>query len=93
MAVTITETDDAGRRKIFDIEATADADVTATIPHELAGAPSRVWLVPMAAEFYTSAPYISTLDATNIVVTMANAVGSGVAGTQIRVIVEYGELG
>lgn len=92
MTVAITETDDAGRRKIFDIESDADADDTVTIPHGLAGTPTRVWLVPMAAEFYLSAPFISDLDGTNIVLTLATTTNSGVAGTQIRVLVEYGEV-
>ena len=92
MAVTITEVDDTGRRKIFDVEVTADGDTTATIPHQLAGAPTRVWLVPLAAAYYLSEPFISTLDATNIVLTLTSAVGSGAAGDQIRVLVEYGEI-
>lgn len=73
---------------IADITSTADADVgPIVIPHGLASVPLEAVLMPIQVEVYTSAPIITTLDDTNVEITMANAVGSGVAGAQVRVIV------
>jgi hypothetical protein len=86
MAVTITNVLAGTTKKVADVEATADADTTATIPHGLGAAPAEVSITPLKAEFYTSVWRVSTIDATNVVVTKGTAMGSGVAGNQMRVI-------
>lgn len=76
-------------RKYVDVEATADGDLTATIPHLLRVTPTKVWFTPLQLEAVTLSDwFVSTIDATNVVLTKANAVGSGVAGAQIRVFIE-----
>lgn len=69
-----------------DVTATADGDTTATIPHGFGpGVPQDVQLVGLQAAAQLSLPVASTIDATNVVVTMTAAVGSGAAGAQVRV--------
>lgn len=88
MAVTVTPILAGENMYIADIEATADADVSSgNIAHGLGDAPLDISLVPLQAEHYLSAPYVSTKDATNVVVTMENATNSGVAGAQTRVVI------
>ncbi len=71
---------------IFDVTSTADADVgPLVVPHGLASIPLEVNMTPLQVECWTSAWIVSTIDAVNIELTAANAVGSGVAGAQIRV--------
>lgn len=85
MAVTITTVTDAFHLHIADVEATADADTGATIPHTLAVPPRVVTLVPLQAAFYTSQWRVTSIDATNIVIEKGTAAGSGAAGDQVRV--------
>jgi len=88
MAVTVTPVLAGANIYIADITATADADVTSgNIAHGLGAAPLDISLTPLKAEHYVSTPYVSTKDATNVVVTMSNASGSGVAGAQTRVTI------
>lgn len=86
MAVTVTITEQGADFVVADVEATADADVAAAITHGLGTAPIIIHLEPLQVEFYTSAPNIGVVNATTLNLVMANAVGSGVAGDQIRVI-------
>lgn len=91
MAVTVTTQQQNPTELIADVEATADADVAAVIPHGFGQAPLAIELVPLQTEFFTSAPNLGVVDATNINLVMQNAVGSGVAGDQIRVIARLPE--
>lgn len=86
MAVTVTTQYAGPTLVIADIESDADADVAAQFAHGLGQAPLEITLTPLQVEFYTSAPNVGVVDATNINLVMANAVGSGVAGDQIRVV-------
>jgi len=86
MAVTVTAVRTGPTQSIADVEATADADVAAVFAHGLGAIPEQVFLVPLAAEFYVSTPTVGVVDATNVNIAMANAVGSGAAGNQIRII-------
>lgn len=88
MAVTVTNVRTTAEQLVADVEATADADVAAVIPHGLQAAPSRVTLVPLAAEFYVSNWYVGVVDATNVNLVCTNAVGSGAVGDQVRVLVD-----
>ncbi|MGE0161065.1 MAG: hypothetical protein AB7T31_16840 [Gemmatimonadales bacterium] len=85
MAVTNTTVLAGVRLNITDVEATADADTTATIPHGLPTTPTIVILTPLAAaariSLWTAAP-----GAVNTVCTKATTAGSGAAGAQVRVI-------
>ncbi len=86
MAVTITTILAGTSRFIADLEATADGDITSgNIAHGLGSIPLSKYLTALLVEFYVSTPAITTLDATNIVVTMSNAGGSGVANDQMRI--------
>ena len=85
-AVTVTNVRAGARQIIADVESTADADVAAVIPHGLGKAPPDITFSPLQVEAYTSAPSIGVVDDTNINLVLANAVGSGVAGNQLRVI-------
>lgn len=87
MAVTVTTVLAGVTTFIADVEATADADVTTgNIAHGLGAAPAVLSLAnllqPSAA---LSAWAVTTADATNLVLTASNAVGSGAAGNQVRV--------
>lgn len=76
-------------RKYVDVEATADADTTATIPHLLRTTPTKVWFVPLQLEAVLLSQWIvSTIDATNVVLTKETDAGSGAVGAQIRVYIE-----
>lgn len=86
MAVTETIVFTDGQKVIADIEATADADVAFAFAHGLGEVPRDVTFLPLQAEYFVSTPTLGVVDATNINGVMANAVGSGVAGAQIRVI-------
>jgi len=72
---------------VFDVTATADADtVTASIPHGMGVIPD-VSLIKLIAPGATvvHAWAVTTLDATNLILTKTTAVGSGNAGAQLRV--------
>lgn len=86
MAVTVTAASPQGAyTKVWTVIATADADTTATIPHGFGSAPFDVSIDPLLAQFYTSVWTITTIDATNIVLTKGTGAGSGNAGAQVRV--------
>lgn len=86
MAVTVTTILAGTSRFIADLESTADADVTSgNIAHGLGAAPLSLFLTALLVEFYLSEPALTTVDATNLVVTLANNVGAGVAGDQMRI--------
>lgn len=72
---------------VTDVEATADADTTATIPHGLGAAPLVVILTALAqAAAAVSEWAATTINATNVVLTKGTGVGSGAAGVQVRCI-------
>lgn len=86
MAVTVTPVLAGVTSHVSDVEATADADTTATVPHGLGVAPSIVILTPLAqAAAALSGWAATTINATNVVCTKSTAVGSGAAGNQVRV--------
>jgi len=75
---------------VFDVTATADADtVTASIPHGMGVIPD-VKITQLIIQTVVSAALwcVTTLDATNLILTKATGVGSGNAGAQLRVYVE-----
>lgn len=87
MAFANTVVRESAEVAVLDVAATADADVGPhNVPHGLASIPLDVSIVPLQVEAYTSAWIVSGITATNIALTKANAVGSGVAGAQIRVV-------
>ena len=85
MAVTVTPVFSDGQKVIADVEASADADVAAVIPHGLPAAPTDIKLTPLLPEFYVSTPTVGVVDGTNINLVMSAAAGSGAVGNQIRV--------
>lgn len=90
MAVTVTTISRDADSLVFDVEATADADVSSgNVAHGLGpGIPFKVFLTPLQqAEALLSGWAVTTIDGVNIVLTASAAVGSGVAGDQIRCIV------
>ena len=90
-AVTITVVLQGTSRSsmhIADVEATADADVTATMPHALGVIPLSVILTPLLqAPAALSLWAATTIDATNVVGTAATTASSGSAGVQVRFII------
>ena len=87
MAFTVTPVFAGLTLFIADIIADADGDAASpNIPHGLGVAPLDVTITPLlqvAAGLSLWAA--TTIDATNIVVSKSVAVGSGVAGAQLRV--------
>lgn len=75
---------------VFDVEATADADTTATITHGLAGTPQKVAIEMIAAAARLSLwiETVASRNATQVVLTKATTAGSGAVGNQIRVYIE-----
>jgi hypothetical protein len=88
MAVTVTPVVAGVRLHISDVTATADADVTATVPHGLPTTPTIVVLTQLISQALTalSAWAATTIDGTNVVATKLASVGSGNANAQLRVI-------
>lgn len=87
MAVSISTVLAGPTMHVADVEATADGDTTATIPHGLAAAPDVVILTPLDPVAETLSDWAAvTIDATNVVVEKQTDAGSGVAGNQLRVI-------
>ena len=87
MAVTVTTVSQDADSFVFDVETTADADVSSgNVAHGLGpGAPFKVFLTALQqAEALLSGWAVTTIDGTNVVLTASAAVGSGVAGAQIR---------
>lgn len=87
MAVNITTVFEGLYSKIVDVEATLDADTTATIPHGLGVAPVEVIITGLNLDAQLSLWTTTTIDAVNVVLTKTTAVGSGGAGNQVRVII------
>ncbi len=89
MAITITTVFAGTDTFIADIEATADADVSAVIPHLLGATPAEYTITNLLqASAGLSLWAITGVDATNVTCTASAAVGSGAAGAQIRVIIK-----
>ncbi len=91
MAVAITVVRQGAATKdshVADVAATADADTTATIPHSLGAAPEEVYVTWLKTEASLSLWRVTTIDATNVVLTKSTTMGSGVAGNQARVIIK-----
>lgn len=88
MAVNITTVFDGPDSHIVDIEATLDADTTATIPHTLGAVPDEVYILWRALAATLSLWRATTIDGTNVVLTKSTGVGSGAAGVQCRCIIK-----
>lgn len=88
MAVTVTTVFDGTDTHIADVEATADADTVATIPHTLGAIPAEVYITGLLAAAAISLWRATTIDATNVVLTKSTTAGSGAAGNQVRCIVK-----
>lgn len=88
MAVTVTANYAGTYTKTWDVIADADADTAAVIPHGFGVIPENVVLVPLQPEFYTSLWTVGVVDATNINLVKANAVGSGDAAAQVQVVAQ-----
>jgi len=88
MAVTVTPVLAGVTTYVGDIEATADADVAAVVPHGLPSAPAVVSLVPLGqvAAARLSNWGVTSIDAVNVNLEATAAAGSGAAGTQLRVV-------
>jgi len=88
MAVIVTTVVARGNKRVVDVEATADADTTATIPHGLGQIPQDVQLTELQqVAAAISAWVVTTFDATNVVLTKGVGVGSGAAGVQVRAVI------
>lgn len=94
MAVTVTAVAQAAgypprsQTSIWDIEATADADTTATITHGLKGTPQDIQITPLLqASAGLSLWAVTTINTAQVVLTKSTGVGSGAAGNQLRVVV------
>src|SRR4051812_8216983 len=75
---------------IVDVTATADADVTATIPHLMGVAPQDVTITPILSQALAalSAWSLNAVPGTtNVVCTKLATAGSGNAAAQLRVII------
>lgn len=91
MAVTVTVVRQGAADRdshVADVEATADADTTATIPHSLGATPENVIITGLADEAAISLWRATTINATNVVLTKSTTAGSGGAGDQVRCIIE-----
>lgn len=88
MTVTVTTVLAGAYTFIADVEATADADTdTGSVAHGLGAAPQDVSLAALLqAEAAVSAWAVTTIDATNLVLTKGTGAGSGGAGDQVRVV-------
>lgn len=85
MAVTVAASVVAGiARSAWDVEATADADTTATVTHNFGTTLVFAWLVPLAVVYYTSQWIISSITANTVVLTKGIGGGSGAVGNQVR---------
>lgn len=86
MAVTVTPVLAGANMYIADIEMTAGGDVSSgNIAHGLGAVPLDISVAPLLADFYNKTPYVTTIDAVNVVLTTAGA--GGVVGDQMRVII------
>lgn len=88
MAFTINGVRSDDVHFVADIIASADADVgPLAVPHLLGSVPVEVTLTPLLAVAHVSEWVVSGIDATNIELVKANAVGSGDADPQVRLCV------
>lgn len=87
MAVTLTVIRAGANSRVVDVEATADADTTATIPHGLGVTPESAILEPLVAAARISSWIVTSKDATNVVLTKTTTMSSGAAGAQLRVTI------
>jgi len=78
-----------------EVEATADADTTATITHNMALTVAQqaalqpfIRLTPLLTQFYLSTWTAAFPDGNTVTLTKGIGVGSGAMGAQLRVIVE-----
>jgi len=86
-----------GQLRAFDIFATADADVALAIAHGFSfqsttdpTTATRVTLEPRGAGFYTQNWFVASITVTTLNLTKSSvAVGTGLAGSQVRVFIEY----
>ena len=83
MAVTVVVLRQGRYSMEASVIASADGDVAAVVPHGLGVAPSKVSLRPVLPNFYTSTWTVGVIDAVNVNLVKANAVGSGNAGVQV----------
>jgi hypothetical protein len=88
MAVTVTPAYAGTYTKSWNIIASADTDVAAVIPHGFGAIPKNVVLVPLLANAYVSTWTVGVVDATNINLVKANAVGSGNVAAQVQVVAQ-----
>lgn len=86
MAVNITVILNAPATHVVEVEATADADTTAVIPHTLAAVPEEVMITPLVAAARLSDWIVTGIDNVNVTLTKTTAVGSGAAGVQVRMV-------
>jgi hypothetical protein len=84
-AVTITTVRAGTDSSAFDVEASADADTTATITHGIGATPEEVTLTWLKVEARLSLWAATTINSTQVVCTKQTTMGSGVAGNQLRV--------
>jgi hypothetical protein len=85
MAVTVTNIFQGTDTSINEIQATADADATAAVPHGLGAAPGEVLFGLIRSQGWLKTPFYGTIDATNVNVNLSTAVGSGLGVPTIRV--------
>lgn len=87
MAITATVIRQSAREFIADITATLDADVgPINVNHLLGSVPLEVTVTPLLAVAHTSAWAVTGISATQVSLTKANAVGSGDADPQLRLV-------
>lgn len=88
MAVTVTAVLAGTDTYIADIEATADADTTATITHGLGATPLEVSKCELAVAATLSLWRATTINSTTVVMTKSTTASSGAAGNQVRVTIK-----
>jgi len=86
MAVTVANIISGTLLHKGSVIATADGDTTATIPHGLPAIPDEVVIERLTGAAILSDWLITTVDATNVVLTKTTAAGSGAAPIQINVV-------
>lgn len=79
----------SGTKMIVDVIASADGDVTATIPHLMSGTPKEVLITQLLSQALTalSAWAVTSIGATNVVLTKLASTGSGSGTAQLRVVI------
>ena len=91
MAVTITPVFVGLNKNIADVEATADGDTAAVIPHGFTGfqsTPLVVIITKLLAAARTSDWIVTGIDGTAVTLGKTTGAGSGASGDQIRVTIE-----